>query len=90
MKQDYRNPPAPGENPDERLSKSNDIEDFFQKMSGNFRWPKPDAESVALPKELKTTAWLVAAFCLQSGVFVFGAALQQRERAKVLCNSETL
>ena len=51
MKQDYRNPPAPGENPDERLSKSNDIEDFFQKMSGNFRWPKPDAESVAAAVE---------------------------------------
>jgi ketosteroid isomerase-like protein len=50
VKQDYRNPPAPGD-PDEGLSKSNDIEDFFQKMSGNFRWPKPDAESVAAAVE---------------------------------------
>ena len=33
------------------LATGTEIEDFFQKMSGNFRWPKPDAAAVAAAEE---------------------------------------
>ncbi len=56
------NPNPPGREPDERLDKrqgeandqavaGHEIEDFFQRLPGNFRWPKPNAEAVAAAVE---------------------------------------
>jgi len=36
---------------EDRPLESQEIEDFFQRIPGNFRWPKPDAESVAAAVE---------------------------------------
>src|SRR5271156_2308464 len=33
------------------IAESSEIEDFFQRLPGNFRWPKPNAESVAAAAE---------------------------------------
>jgi ketosteroid isomerase-like protein len=35
----------------DRPLESQEIEDFFQRLPGNFRWPKPNAESVAAAAE---------------------------------------
>jgi ketosteroid isomerase-like protein len=53
------NPPDPkqderhDERQDERqdLPEGKEIEDFFQRLPGNFRWPKPNAEAVAAAVE---------------------------------------
>jgi ketosteroid isomerase-like protein len=37
--------------PTEDASKNNVLEDFFQKLPGSFRWPKPDAAAVAAAEE---------------------------------------
>ncbi len=36
---------------DDRPLDSQEIEDFFQRLPGNFRWPKPNAEAVAAAAE---------------------------------------
>jgi ketosteroid isomerase-like protein len=36
---------------DDRPLESQEIEEFFQRLPGNFRWPKPNAESVAAAAE---------------------------------------
>jgi ketosteroid isomerase-like protein len=52
VNQDKPNLSDPGKNqPAEEIAKSNEIEDFFQKLPGSFRWPKPDAESLAAAVE---------------------------------------
>jgi ketosteroid isomerase-like protein len=40
----------PGDSP-EPPAESRDIDDFFQRLPGNFRWPKPNAEAVAAAVE---------------------------------------
>jgi hypothetical protein len=52
VSQDDPNLPDTGRNqPDEDVSKNNVLEDFFQKLPGSFRWPKPDAAAVAAAEE---------------------------------------
>jgi ketosteroid isomerase-like protein len=52
VNQDKPNLSDPGKNqPAEEVAKGNEIEDFFQRLPGSFRWPKPDAESVAAAVE---------------------------------------
>lgn len=41
-------PPA---SPDDQPAENREIEDFFQRLPGNFRWPKPNAEAVAAAVE---------------------------------------
>ena len=36
---------------EDRPLESKEIEEFFQRIPGNFRWPKPNAESVAAAVE---------------------------------------
>ena len=46
--------PRPDPEPDSkanRLLESHEIEEFFQRLHGNFHWPKPNAESVAAAAE---------------------------------------
>ncbi len=56
------NPNPPGPKPDQRQDERQDerkdqpvegkeIEEFFQRLPGNFRWPKPNAEAVAAAVE---------------------------------------
>ncbi len=52
MSTDNPNPPGPEQ--DERQDKpveGKEIEEFFQRLPGNFRWPKPNAEAVAAAVE---------------------------------------
>jgi ketosteroid isomerase-like protein len=64
MAKDNPNPPdpkQPGPNQDDRqddpqdlrndLPAGKEIEDFFQRLPGTFRWPKPNAEAVAAAEE---------------------------------------
>jgi ketosteroid isomerase-like protein len=52
VSQDDPNLPDTGGNQrDEDVSKNNVLEDFFQKLPGSFRWPKPDAAAVAAAEE---------------------------------------
>lgn len=37
--------------PDEKPARSQEIEDFFQRLPANFRWPKPNADAVAAAVE---------------------------------------
>jgi ketosteroid isomerase-like protein len=43
--------PKSADSPRDRPVDSQEIEDFFQRLPGNFRWPKPNAESVAAAAE---------------------------------------
>ena len=46
------NPPNPEPNPEkEQPAEGSEIEEFFQRLPGNFRWPKPNAEAVAAAVE---------------------------------------
>ena len=47
------NPDSPGAQNDERQDQAEgkDVEDFFQRLPGSFRWPKPNAEAVAAAVE---------------------------------------
>ena len=52
MTKDKPNPPDP--EPDERKDQpveAKEVDEFFQKLPGNFRWPKPNAEAVAAAVE---------------------------------------
>ena len=52
MSKDKSNPPDP--EPDARKDQpveGKEIEEFFQRLPGNFRWPKPNAEAVAAAVE---------------------------------------
>ena len=42
--------PAPSEQNDQPVE-GKDVEEFFQRLPGNFRWPKPNAEAVAAAVE---------------------------------------
>jgi len=42
------NPPDPEKN---QLAEGNEIDEFFQRLPGSFRWPKPNAEAVAAAVE---------------------------------------
>jgi ketosteroid isomerase-like protein len=44
------NPKSPNP-PKDRPVDSPEVEDFFQRLPGNFRWPKPNAESIAAAAE---------------------------------------
>jgi ketosteroid isomerase-like protein len=41
----------PSAQPDEQPVAAKEVEDFFQRLPGNFRWPKPNAEAVAAAVE---------------------------------------
>ncbi len=43
--------PKPADAKKDAPLESHEIEDFFQRLPGNFRWPKPNAESVAAAAE---------------------------------------
>ena len=52
MNQDKPNSPDPEKNePMEGTAETNAIDEFFQRLPGNFRWPKPDAAAVAAAEE---------------------------------------
>jgi ketosteroid isomerase-like protein len=49
---DNPNPPDPDQNePAEGPVEGKEIDEFFQRLPGNFRWPKPNAEAVAAAVE---------------------------------------
>jgi ketosteroid isomerase-like protein len=52
VNQDKPNSPDPEKNePIEGSAENNAIDEFFQRLPGNFRWPKPDAAAVAAAEE---------------------------------------
>jgi ketosteroid isomerase-like protein len=50
VSKDKPNPPNPEPERDQPVE-NKDIEEFFQRLPGNFRWPKPNAEAVAAAVE---------------------------------------
>jgi ketosteroid isomerase-like protein len=48
---DNPNPTAPGNDEEEGPVSGTEIDEFFQRLPGNFRWPKPNAEAVAAAVE---------------------------------------
>ncbi len=51
MTKDNRNPAAPVNDQAEGPVSDTGIDEFFQRLPGNFRWPKPNAEAVAAAVE---------------------------------------
>ena len=51
MTKDNQNPAAPVNEEAERPVSDTGIDEFFQRLPGNFRWPKPNAEAVAAAVE---------------------------------------
>ena len=52
MSADNPNPPDPQPDPEnDQPVEGKEIEEFFQRLPGNFRWPKPNAEAVAAAVE---------------------------------------
>ena len=51
MSPDNPKSPEPGREEIERPLERPEIDEFFQKLPGNFRWPKPNAEAVAAAVE---------------------------------------
>ena len=51
MTKDNQNPAAPANDEAEGLVSGTGIDEFFQRLPGNFRWPKPNAEAVAAAVE---------------------------------------
>ncbi len=56
MSTDHPNPSGPEQDerrdePKDQPAESKDIVEFFQRLPGNFRWPKPNAEAVAAAVE---------------------------------------
>lgn len=48
---DKQNPQDPQKNAAGGLASNTEIDEFFQRLPGNFRWPKPNAEAVAAAVE---------------------------------------
>ncbi|MGC2514856.1 MAG: hypothetical protein WA383_10070, partial [Terriglobales bacterium] len=48
MSKDKPNPPNPEK---DQPVEGKEVEEFFQRLPGNFRWPKPNAEAVAAAVE---------------------------------------
>jgi ketosteroid isomerase-like protein len=52
VSKDKSNPVDPDLRPDkDQLAEGKDVEEFFQRLPGSFRWPKPNAEAVAAAVE---------------------------------------
>jgi ketosteroid isomerase-like protein len=51
LEPDQPEPHPRNEHPVEGRFESKEVEDFFQRLPGNFRWPKPNAEAVAAAVE---------------------------------------
>jgi hypothetical protein len=80
--QDNLNPPgAEPDEPRDQPAEGKEVEEFFQRLPGNFRWPKPNAEAVAAAVEAIHRMLAAAALpaqdaevrCLRALAFVSGA-----------------